>query len=193
MWTSEDVNGTEIFGYTYSELELKSSEDLKAELNRLYNSATSFGKRDADGTDLDPKADFTEYDANIAVDQFALAESFSIYFFLGSFGAHVQTWDSEENLVGIETILTLGNPGGETFGGALTISGSIPLTRILRQKWKNGQLKALDEECVLPYLAENLHWRVRRVRNTCISVFAVYLHSRSHPMEPKYRSRRPRS
>lgn len=36
----------------------------------------------------------------------------------------------------------------------------MPLTAGLIDEWKKGNLGSMDKENVLPYLKENLHWRV---------------------------------
>ena len=40
------------------------------------------------------------------------------------------------------------------------ITGTVPLTAGLINEWKKGNLGEIDKENVLPYLKENLHWRV---------------------------------
>lgn len=40
------------------------------------------------------------------------------------------------------------------------ISGTVPLTPILLKLYKNGDLGFLETENVIPYLRQNLHWRV---------------------------------
>lgn len=40
------------------------------------------------------------------------------------------------------------------------ISGTIPLTPILLKLFKSGDLGSLETENVIPYLRQNLHWRV---------------------------------
>ncbi|KAF2760027.1 Di-copper centre-containing protein [Pseudovirgaria hyperparasitica] len=163
MWTSNEVRDTRVFGYTYVELQLPKIQDIKAAVNTLYNDNPSFGKRSMDnGTRVyDPTADFIEYNANVAIDQMAVGGgSFAVYFFLGTFSQDTTDWDYDDNLIGTEAILSIKAPHGDS--GPSLITGSVPLTRSLRARWENGRLESLDEDKVIPYLQEHLHWRVRR-------------------------------
>lgn len=64
-----------------------------------------------------------------------------------------------------ETIETSGSGSGDGNEGhsAVVTGGRIPLTNILREKVRRGELESLEEESVERYLRGNLHWRAAKV------------------------------
>lgn len=87
-------------------------------------------------------------------------------------------WALERNLAGTHVAFSrMGN--NETSGSgdgnghsAVVTGGRIPLTNILREKVRRGELESLEEESVERFLRGNLHWRAAKV-----SFFFLHLHS----------------
>lgn len=64
-----------------------------------------------------------------------------------------------------ETVETNGSGSGSGSDGhsAVVTGGRVPLTNILREKVRRGELESLEEESVERYLRGNLHWRAAKV------------------------------
>jgi tyrosinase len=45
------------------------------------------------------------------------------------------------------------------------VTGTIPLTGALGDKFGQAQIAHLEPEVVVPYLQKNLHWRLQKVLN----------------------------
>ncbi|TEY36383.1 hypothetical protein BOTCAL_0554g00040 [Botryotinia calthae] len=109
---------------------------------------------------------YREYICNIRAPKHILHQTYRVRIFLGDFNSDPATWATEQSTIG--TFSSFGkNP--ETTGcgkcikdeaRSLMISGTVPLTPILLKLYKNGDLGSLEVENVVPYLRENLHWRV---------------------------------
>ncbi|KAF7890194.1 hypothetical protein EAF00_008509 [Botryotinia globosa] len=109
---------------------------------------------------------YREYIANIRAPKHILHQTYRVRIFLGDFNSDPTTWATEQSTIG--TFSSFGkNP--ETTGcgkcikdeaRSLMISGTVPLTPILLKLYKNGDLGSLETENVIPYLRQNLHWRV---------------------------------
>lgn len=85
-------------------------------------------------------------------------------------------WALERNLAGTHVAFsrmgnneTNGSGSGSGSGdgneghSAVVTGGRIPLTNILRDKVRRGELESLEEESVERYLRGNLHWRAAKV------------------------------
>lgn len=83
-------------------------------------------------------------------------------------------WALEGNLAGTHVAFsrmgnneTNGSGSGSGDGNdghsAVVTGGRIPLTNILRDKVRRGELESLEEESVERYLRGNLHWRAAKV------------------------------
>ncbi|KAF7945069.1 hypothetical protein EAE96_009849 [Botrytis aclada] len=109
---------------------------------------------------------YREYIANVRAPKHILHQTYRVRIFLGDFNSDPATWATEQSTIG--TFSSFGkNP--ETTGcgkcikdeaRSLMISGTVPLTPILLKLYKNGDLGSLETENVIPYLRQNLHWRV---------------------------------
>lgn len=120
--------------------------------------------------DLAPHGKYLEWITNIKVQKHALDGTFFVHVFLGEFNRDDPlAWRSDPNLVGTFSVL------GEAVGTGckkckkdredrLQITGQVPLTLALAERYLTGQIENLTPEKVVPYLQTNLHWRVAAVR-----------------------------
>ena len=119
--------------------------------------------------DLAPHGKYLEWITNVKVQKHGLDGTFFVHVFLGEFNRDDPlAWRSDPNLVGTFSIL------GETVGTGckkcdkdreeqLQITGQVPLTLALAERYLAGQIENLTPEKVVPYLQTNLHWRVAAV------------------------------
>lgn len=119
--------------------------------------------------DLAPHGKYLEWITNIKVRKHALDGTFFVHIFLGDFNRDdPQAWRSDPNLVGTFSVL------GESVGTGcrkcqkdredqLQVTGQVPLTLALAERYLAGQIENLTPEKVVPYLQTNLHWRVAAV------------------------------
>lgn len=127
------------------------------------------------------------YSADLISNKHALVDgSYAIYLFVGDFDKeNPRGWALEGNLAGTHVAFsrmgnneTNGSGSGSGSGdgndghSAVVTGGRIPLTNILREKVRRGELESLEEESVERYLRGNLHWRAAKV-----SFFFLFLHS----------------
>ena len=119
--------------------------------------------------DLAPHGKYLEWITNLKVQKHALDGTFFVHVFLGEFNReNPLAWRSDPNLVGTFSVL------GESVGTGckkckkdredqLQITGQVPLTLALAERYLAGQIENLTPEKVVPYLQTNLHWRVAAV------------------------------
>lgn len=115
------------------------------------------------------------YSADLISNKHALVDgSYAIYLFVGDFDKeNPRGWALEGNLAGTHVAFsrmgnneTNGSGSGSGNGdghSAVVTGGRIPLTNILREKVRRGELESLEEESVERYLRGNLHWRAAKV------------------------------
>lgn len=148
------------------------------------NPATTTTPTSADDDDADAKAHGFEiqgrqrrYSADLISNKHALVDgSYAIYLFVGDFDKeNPRGWALEGNLAGTHVAFsrmgektnneTNGSGSGDGNDGhsAVVTGGRIPLTNILREKVRRGELESLEEESVERYLRGNLHWRAAKV------------------------------
>jgi len=109
---------------------------------------------------------FTEYICNIKAPKHILHQTYRVHIFLGPFDGSTSTWHTQDALVG--TFAVFGKDPATTACGKcksdaeshVIITGTVPLTAGLIDQYKKGNLGSMDKENVLPYLKDNLHWRV---------------------------------
>lgn len=93
-----------------------------------------------------------------------------MHVFLGNFNRDDSiSWNSASNKVGSVNVLGDSFDTGcekcqEDQENALTVTGQVPLTLALVERYLAGFLDNLSVEAVIPYLQQNLHWRVSLVR-----------------------------
>lgn len=171
-----------------------SSASIIAAVNQLYGSGTSASSSISSKTkrEADPAADAEaapqpeaptssptpsplpvnaiatpagkryEYITNIVAERFGLDGPFNIYVFLGSYSPDPSQWAFEANLVGIHGMFAANDMRGMM--GNLQVTGTVPLTTALLAKLSEGCLPSLAQADVVPYLQQNLHWRIATVR-----------------------------
>lgn len=123
------------------------------------------------------------YSADLISNKHALVDgSYAIYLFVGDFDKeNPRGWALEGNLAGTHVAFsrmgekktnneTNGSGSGSDDGNdghsAVVTGGRIPLTNILREKVRRGELESLEEESVERYLRGNLHWRAAKVSSS---------------------------
>lgn len=93
-------------------------------------------------------------------------------------------WALEGNLAGTHVAFSRmgnnetngsGSGSGNEGHSAVVTGGRIPLTNILREKVRRGELESLEEESVERYLRGNLHWRAAKVSSSSSSFLAINL------------------
>lgn len=92
-----------------------------------------------------------------------------MHVFLGDFNEDERTWPFEHNLVGTSSIFcrAAGTDCGKCKDdreAGLMVTGIVPLTFALIEDVREGLLRSLNAEDVVPYLTRKLHWRVTLVR-----------------------------
>lgn len=97
----------------------------------------------------------------------SLPSSFYIHFFLGDVPTSAETWAFAPNLVASHAVLA---PLGTTTANQSISYGQIPLTTALLH---SGGLLDLKPWHVIPFLLENLHWRLQTFTNVIIDTEAV--------------------
>lgn len=113
-----------------------------------------------------------QYLANILSQKFALNGSYGIYLFMGDFDDDPASWPQSPNLVGTHAVFAAlstadaaSNPQARTKrdGSLIHVTGAMPLTSMLLAKVDAGDISCMNPETVIPYLTDNLHWRVGMV------------------------------
>ena len=103
-----------------------------------------------------------DYLVNVRTDKNALDGSYQIFVFCGDVPEDRAEWAKSDTLVGIQAITSMKQ--GYQMGPAI-VAGTIPLTKYLEKHVVLNALAGLSEDLVVPYLTDNLTWRVIGVRN----------------------------
>ncbi|KAJ0167064.1 Tyrosinase [Colletotrichum tanaceti] len=98
---------------------------------------------------------YTEWVANVHVQNGALNGSFTVHFFLGEVPEDTTTWLAAPNLVGSMPVFAMKNMGSGNH-----VSGTVPLTSALMHLVLAEVISGLDPKETEPYLEENLRARV---------------------------------
>ena len=106
-----------------------------------------------------------------------------MHVFLGDFDRDDPTsWRTTENKVGSFNVL--GDSADSGCGKCkndqsrqLQVTGQVPLTLALAERYLTGQLANLKPESVIPYLQTHLHWRVTLVSFSRITSLRTLFHS----------------
>lgn len=120
---------------------------------------------------LAPNNKYLEWLTNIRAQKHSLGGTFHTYIFLGAFATDPAGWSTAPNLVGTFTVLGDSPDTGcakcqRDREAHLSVTGQIPLTMALAERVAGGELAGLGVESVVPYLRENLHWRVAMMDGT---------------------------
>ena len=129
--------------------------------------------------DLAPDNVYHEWLVDLKAEKHALDGAFSVHVFLGPVEEEeVYLWPSSPNHVG--TFAAMGQSQDTACGKCqedqdnhLQITGQIPLTLALVERYLAQILPDLREDRVVSYLQKHLHWRVALV---CIRVSSLLLH-----------------
>ncbi|KAL8714961.1 MAG: hypothetical protein Q9225_006477 [Loekoesia sp. 1 TL-2023] len=130
-----------------------------------------------------------EWLANLRIENFAVDGSFYVHFFLGPFSDEPANWTQDGNLVATHSVFSvaIGNTGCQNCiqdkESDAVVSGGVSLTYALLRR----QLKDLEPETVVPYLKDNLEWRVQAasgkhvksedLESLCVTVAATVVES----------------
>jgi Tyosinase C-terminal domain len=91
----------------------------------------------------------------------ALGEPFFIHFFDGAIDCEPNDWSFQRNLVGTQTVFVERN--ATILGQGVIVRAQVPLTPRLVEMWQQGAIPSLEPIDIVPYLTENLEWRVQKV------------------------------
>ena len=136
--------------------------DVIASINTLYGSSTPAGsssKRSAVSDEVDSSANSRDYLCNIQTPKNELDGSYFVYVFLDTPNSDSSQWPFDPALVGTLGITAMADPSTME---AVTVAGTIPLTRKLEEAQNEGRISDLSEATVTPFLTENLHWRIQK-------------------------------
>ena len=108
---------------------------------------------------------YNEYLTNIRTLKHSLSTTFRVHIFLGALPSTALAFSTSPNLVG--TFVALGDSADTGCSKCqrdrendLMVTGQVPLTIALAERVQSGEFAGLGEGDVVPYLRENLHWRV---------------------------------
>lgn len=110
-----------------------------------------------------------EWITNLKAQKHGLGGVFYVHVFLGEFEIdNPSSWRSAPNAVGKFTVLgdtsdTVCKKCKTDQDNRLQITGQVPLTLALVERYLSHDLENLTPEKVVPYLQKNLHWRVTLV------------------------------
>lgn len=116
--------------------------------------------------DLAPEGKYLEWLANIRAEKHTLDGAYSVHVFLGPpQEQNTFLWPSAPTHV--NTFAPLGQPSDTGCDKCqadqrdrIRVTGQIPLTIALIERYLAGIIDDLSEQSVIPYLKEHLHWRV---------------------------------
>ena len=119
--------------------------------------------------DLAPDNTYNEWLVNVKAEKHTLNGAYTVHVFLGPVEENeVYLWPLSPNHVG--TFAPMGQSQGTGCGkcqddqeSRLQVTGQIPLTLALVERYLAQILPDLSEERVIPFLQKNLHWRVALV------------------------------
>ena len=109
---------------------------------------------------------YLEWLTNLKAQKHTLDGKYSVHIFLGpAEETHPYLWGLAPNHVG--TFAPLGQAANTACGKCqqdqaedTQVTGQIPLTIALTERYLAGQLESIKPEHVVPYLQKNLHWKV---------------------------------
>lgn len=139
--------------------------------------------------DLAPDHKYLEWLINISAPKHVLDGTFTVHIFLGPVQEEqVYLWPASPHHVG--TFAPLGQAGNtgcekcqQDQRDDVHVTGQIPLTLALVERYLNGKPRDLSKDHVVPYLQEHLHWRVARVRHPYFSIFILIVSRVTVPSE----------
>ncbi|EPS44263.1 hypothetical protein H072_1759 [Dactylellina haptotyla CBS 200.50] len=179
-WTSAQVRDHKVFGYNYPELadvgtvpDYRLRSRLRTRIQDLYGSSApqstlreggSASKRSLTGRagntiQLAQHGKYHEWTTNVRINKYVTIGSYLVNMYIGEPTKGVE-WSDDPNFVGSYYIFSKrGNCHGCSPNSHVT--GSVPLTNALIESAKQGKIQDLTPESVIPYLRDNLTWRVQ--------------------------------
>ena len=179
FWTTNEVRHTNTFHYTYPEFADSdgSKKAIASYVNKLYGPSATATAGSSKRTALpepvvasaliqarDPtplvasNGSLFQYVANIRTPRYALNGTYNIYLFnSGPTSEDPASWILDPNLIGPMGVLAQEDSTGNK---NVIAAGSVPLTRTLSNEVATGTLSNLTEAIVVPYLKNELEWRV---------------------------------
>jgi tyrosinase len=181
FWPSAATVSTAQLGYTYPEfngLDMGNKEAVRVaianKVNQLYGLSVFAGAPSA--TDslargpsapapelIPPNRGLYEWTARVECKQFEIPISYLVAIFLGEIPDDPKEWQVSPNYIGSHYAFV--NSAAKECENCrnktdVIIEGYVHLNRAIV---KSSGLKSLEPKAVLPYLSENLHWRVLKV------------------------------
>ena len=129
--------------------------------------------------DLAPQKRYLEWLTNLKVQKHALNDTFNVHVFIGPIEEENPIlWPVSPNHVGAFSVLGAPEDSGcakcqEDRENRVEVSGQIPLTIALAERYLAEKIDDLTPASVRPYLQQNLHWRVALVSATIRSMALV--------------------
>ncbi|KAI0396742.1 common central domain of tyrosinase-domain-containing protein [Xylariaceae sp. FL0594] len=118
-------------------------------------------------TDLAKQGEYLEWLFNIKAQKHALGGQYQVHVFLGPVPEEEPTVSYAVSPYHVGTFAPLGQPKTTKCGkckkdqaASTEVSGQIPLTIALAERYFSGELASFDEEEIVEYLKRNLHWEV---------------------------------
>ncbi|SLM36604.1 Uncharacterised domain, di-copper centre [Lasallia pustulata] len=128
---------------------------------------------------LAPDGKYLEWITNIRALKHGLGGTFSVHILLGDFQRdNPSSWPFDPNHVGTFTVLGDSADTGcdkcrRDQHSNLQVTGQIPLTIALAERYLAHHLDDLTPNSVVPYLQKNLHWRVTLADGTEVALAEV--------------------
>ena len=180
FYTSTSSRSLSAFGYSYPEIQdwlfnqstQALQQNVTAAVNELYNPSGTFSKRATIPPSskfikrggLIPGSQVREWSVQIQVSKFDLNGSrFMIRLFLGDVPEDSSVWATSSACVGSFAVLP--PPHASATGGLPNVVAydEVSLVQALEEYGYNGE----DESAVVPFLTENLVWRIQNVCFCC--------------------------
>ncbi|THZ10344.1 Di-copper centre-containing protein [Aureobasidium pullulans] len=116
-----------------------------------------------------------EYICNIVSQKFAMNGSYAVYVFLGNVSSNsTEELQLAPNLVGTYSVFSnMPFEDNHMMNMDLKVTGTVPLTTSLLEKYENGELRSMLPTDVEPYLRKNLQWRVSKYDGGEVAVVQV--------------------
>jgi Tyosinase C-terminal domain len=135
---------------------------------------------DNSSENLAPEGKYKEWIANIRAPKHCLGGTYQVHIFIGDVPGDTGAWVVHDNNVGTYTVLG-SNPQTTSCekcrrdaGRELIVTGIIPLTEALTDLIGAGEFRSLEANDVVPYLKENLNWRITQVSIITLQTLLPY-------------------
>ncbi|OJD37056.1 tyrosinase [Diplodia corticola] len=194
FWTAAKVRDVKTFSYTYPDLVNADQAAVRTTINKLYGQSTVShrtkradvedavddvadgvtdiinklvqpGQIDADAAAKDERR--YEYTANIKLSKCALGGPGVIYLFIGNFSDSPADWMTDDHLAGSSPLFVM-DDSAMGAGESQDIYAAVSLTREIEQRVASEDLGCMDPSEVVPYLKENLQWRVQKADGSSV-------------------------